>query len=394
MKIAIVSPYVSETGGRERVVAEIIDELGKYHDLEIYLIYGKSYIDISHRFPDIIPKKIPMITGNPFVEAISFYFSLSTYLLFAKFDLYLFHWYYLFAKGKSVYVAHGAHTMAVREIEKGKYLRKRIRRVLRHLYPIPTLLEFLTLKTFRKKKKIIAVSDLIRQEIVRTYDYRIDEIDVIYNPIILPNIKIDFEYRNTARHILTKEFPIPFDSVVIGTVANRLSGKNVDLIIKAIELLNNNNIYVLIVGMLNKKNQKRLNDWLRRSNISKRVYLVSAYGDDIYKYYAAMDLAVFPTAYDSFGLAFIEALFAGTPAVTSSMMGALEILPKHIVNKYVFVVDELYKENLARTINTALDSVMKLTDTEREKMVNYIRKAIQENNYNSLKSYSELCQKL
>jgi glycosyltransferase involved in cell wall biosynthesis len=47
---------------------------------------------------------------------------------------------------------------------------------------------------------------------------------------------------------------------------------------------------------------------------------------ELQKYYAAADVFLFPTTYDSFGMVVLEAMAAGLPVITSDQAGAAELI--------------------------------------------------------------------
>ncbi len=64
---------------------------------------------------------------------------------------------------------------------------------------------------------------------------------------------------------------------------------------------------------------------IAREGVSDRVHLLPATGR-VERYYAAADLFVFPTFYDSFGLVATEAMASGLPVVCSRAAGAAELI--------------------------------------------------------------------
>ena len=58
---------------------------------------------------------------------------------------------------------------------------------------------------------------------------------------------------------------------------------------------------------------------------------------DVYKYYAAADIFVFPTIYEPFGNVHLEALASGLPVITTKKSGAAEIIEN---GKHGFVVEK------------------------------------------------------
>ena len=64
---------------------------------------------------------------------------------------------------------------------------------------------------------------------------------------------------------------------------------------------------------------------IQELGIADRVHLLPA-SENVERYYAAADMFVFPSFYDSFGLVVTEAMASGLPVVCSDKAGACELI--------------------------------------------------------------------
>jgi len=348
MEVAIVTPYLNQTGGREKVVLSIIQGvLQQASDIRLHVFVGKVEDTIINTLGEKVAfHKLPIIAGSPFLEAVSFFLTSWLFLRQTHFDCYHFHWPYLTSPGPSIYTAHSVHRKAIWELEKSKGLIGRLRFFLRQVYPIPTVLEWITLRLFTLTKCVVAVSPKVAKELAEVYGVSEESIIVVPNPIDLSQARL--ENRQLIRAKVRAEIGIGAGDLIIGTVANRLTGKNVDLILKSLARIPDSNIKFLLIGNLRQKDKRRFSKWIQTLKLEDRVYITKA-SDDIGRFYLAMDIFVFPSSYDSFGLAFFEALSAGLPCIVSESTGALAFIPDDLLGDIVFKLSKL-EEHLLQEI--------------------------------------------
>ena len=174
-------------------------------------------------------------------------------------------------------------------------------------------------------KKILAISDLVKKNIVENYRVPASDIEVIYNGVDLekfhPDNKIKYRSSTRERHGLSET-----DFVVL-FVGSGFERKGVKYLIQAVEALPEP-VSVLIVG---KGPEEKFKNIVRRQRI-----VFCGPRKEIEKYYAASDLFVFPTIYEPFGNVHLEALASGLPVITTRNSGAAEIIINGVNG---FVVD-------------------------------------------------------
>ncbi len=169
--------------------------------------------------------------------------------------------------------------------------------------------------------KIIAISDMVKKDIVRWYGISEDRIDVIYNGVDIER----FHPRNRQyREEIRERYGIG-DELVILFVSNNFRMKGLGYLFQAFAKIKKEDhppCRLLILG------RDRQNPYLRLAKKLKILEEVVFAGstNEPEKYYGAADLLVHPTFYDACSLTVLEALASGLPVITSSSNGASGVL--------------------------------------------------------------------
>jgi UDP-glucose:(heptosyl)LPS alpha-1,3-glucosyltransferase len=165
--------------------------------------------------------------------------------------------------------------------------------------------------------KVIAISDMVKQDIIHWYRISEDQIDVIYNGVDIER----FHPRNRQyREEIRKRYGMG-DEFVILFVSNNFRMKGLDYLIKALGKIKKEDhppFKLLILGRDQKESYLRL---AKKIGISKELIFAGS-TEEPEKYYGAADLLVHPTFYDACSLTVLEALASGLPVITTSSNGA------------------------------------------------------------------------
>jgi glycosyltransferase involved in cell wall biosynthesis len=122
---------------------------------------------------------------------------------------------------------------------------------------------------------------------------------------------------------LKEKLGIKLGSLVIGNVSRFTKDKGIDVIIKVIEELQDKydlNIIFLHVGSIEDI------DYYNNIKIKNMISLGFKKQEDLYLYYNLMDLFVFPSLREGFGLSVAEANLCGVPALVSNIKGLNEVV--------------------------------------------------------------------
>lgn len=179
----------------------------------------------------------------------------------------------------------------------------------------------------RRFKKVIAVSEGVKRELMQEYNIPSSEIIVIPNGVDLKRFNpLNAIERNQG---MRRRLGFTDDVFVLIFVANEFKRKGLGFAIDALSHLKGNNVKLLVVG------DDRNAEFLRQANrkeVGDQVLFAGGV-DAIQDYYAASDAFIFPTSYEAFSLATLEAAASGLPLLTTKVNGTEELV-EHGVNGF------------------------------------------------------------
>ena len=176
---------------------------------------------------------------------------------------------------------------------------------------------------YRKKslQKIIAISDMVKQDMMHWYQIPEEKITIIYNGVDIER----FHPRNRQyREEIRGRHGIG-DEIVILFVSNNFRMKGLVFLMRALADLKKEgspHFKLLVLGRDRKPPYIRL---AKKLGISEEVVFAGS-TDEPEKYYGAADFLVHPAFYDSFSLVVLEAIASGLPVITTPTTGASGIL--------------------------------------------------------------------
>src|SRR2546429_2193642 len=167
-------------------------------------------------------------------------------------------------------------------------------------------------------KRVIAGSQMVKDEIVNLYGYSADKIDIVRNGVPLEKFRFGPELREKSREQLN----LKSDQIALLFAGSGWERKGLLFAIEAAALCNDRKIRLLVAGRGNARlhKTKRLRFW--------REDPVQFLGEvaDMLRIYAAADIFILPTIYDPFSNASLEALACGLPVITTRSNGFSEII--------------------------------------------------------------------
>jgi glycosyltransferase involved in cell wall biosynthesis len=183
---------------------------------------------------------------------------------------------------------------------------------------------FLPVSLGTKRELMSAYPDLSDREKADLLGHRshpFDPIQVIPNGADLDTFTPQQRYRYRAA--IRDRYGFAPDDFVVVFSGGDWRRKGLDLLIRAIGLLRERRVRLLVVG--DDRNGKETRDLVQQLSLSDLVTF-AGFQKEIHRYYAAGDIFVFPTLYEAFSLSTIEAAASGLPVIMSDASGAVDLL--------------------------------------------------------------------
>jgi len=313
MKIALAHKRLDLAGGTERdfyLTAEGLRDLGH----EIHLFCSEFGIrppagTSAHRIPCLGPGRTARL--------LSFAFLTPKAILRHRFDVVV--GFGRMIRQDVLRSGGGSHRVFLKKMELGAKPWRRLWHRLSLYHRSVLAVERLQYRP-GNCKKILAVSQEVRREIMMTYGVPEDKIAVIYNGV--DHERFHPRHRETAREKIRSQWGIPAQAPLVLFVGSGFQRKGLDRLLKAWESPRLKEVHLLVVG--EDAQRKRYASWAERRAPGR----VSFAGrqEAIEKFYGAADLLALPAIQEAFGNVVLEALASGLPVLASGAVGAAELL--------------------------------------------------------------------
>jgi len=202
---------------------------------------------------------------------------------------------------------------------------------------------------YKKVDKAIAISRVIKQNLLETTPLKEDKI------VIIPNV-VDLEKFNPLKYDRDKvrnELGIDKQTFVFTNIARLSPGKGQDTIIKAIIPIKEKlqNTLCVFVGEA-EKSEKFYEEYLInlvKDNSLERLVKFLGFRKDIPEILSASDAFIFPSYAEAFGISLVEAMAMGLPNIVCNADGVLDIIIENETS-LVFNRDDIQilSENILR----------------------------------------------
>ena len=321
MRIAILRKKYTFHGGAESFSSSFIEKLADDgHELHIFAINWQA----AGPHKNIHFHSVPAVTINSFFRDLSFAF-FSFFLLKKqrnRFDIIQTHDKTLY---QDIYRAgDGCHIEWLKQRWKRTGFWGKLSMVFNPYHWLILCLEHSIFKRHRYKR-IIAISNMVKKNIIENYGVSPDDIDVIYNGVDIE--KFHPGNRERYRRETRQQYGLTDTDFVVFFMGSGFERKGVKYLIKAVESITEP-VALMIVGKGSGKKFK---------NSGRQKIIFCGPRKDNYKYYAAADIFVFPTIYEPFGNVHLEALASGLPVITTRNSGAAEVIKNDL---HGFVIEE------------------------------------------------------
>ena len=282
-KIYLIREKSSKVGGAEIYLLRLANALNKK---------GIDYQIINSIFPKFLPSWLRIILFNLqvcFTKKDRFYFSLER---IACPDIYR--------------AGDGVHKVFLSIEKKSKF---------NLLHPV---YRFLEEQCFRRAKHIVANSNMVKQEIIRSYGINPNKIDVIYNGFDQGN----YDYGRSFER-LSKEFNLDKEVSILLYVGSGFKRKGVEEFLYIVSKLKKSNIKAFVIGKeKNIDHYKQLSGDLQ---ITDKVVFTGP-RKDVKDFYVISDVFLLPAHYEPFGNVVLEAMSLNNAVFTTKKCGASELL--------------------------------------------------------------------
>jgi len=196
---------------------------------------------------------------------------------------------------------------------------------------------------------MLALSRSVAEDFRRFHRVPSERIRVVYNGVDVQ--RFSPKHRARFRASLRRSLGIDDDTVLGLIVAHNFRLKGVPTLLRAMRRFRRGPrpVHLAVVG------GKRLLRWrlkAARLGVGELVHFVGPVDDPV-PYYAAADLYVHPTTYDTCSLVVLEAAASGLPVVTSRLNGVAELL-EHETDA-LLLRDPTNAEELAGTMRMLVD---------------------------------------
>lgn len=197
--------------------------------------------------------------------------------------------------------------------------------VTRHvLFPLNRLHKV----TLAHVSRVIAVSDAVARELKAQALIAPERITVVQNGIDLQKIEDARSRFNRAE--FCRRWDLPLESALVGSIGTLTLLKGHEDFLQAAAKVRDTSpsAFFIVSGTESPATQayrRRLEHMIRQLGLSDRVRLIGRL-DDISELYCALEVFVSASHSESFGLAIVEAMAAGTAIVATDTGGAQEIL--------------------------------------------------------------------
>ena len=298
LKVAVlIRHYNASAGGAERYCVELTKRLAKIYDVHVFTQHN------SEQSENITFHRIPQWFQRP------------RYL-----NQLLFSWFTRRATQDKFNIVHShdmvthanIYTLHVPCVRTKWSESKGVKKVLRWLNTLlsPRKIAYLWLEHSEMKplkhRHFISVSEYLSRNILMNYPKTNKHLTIAY-----PGINNHLENIEFRPHALKEKLALTNDAFLFLFVGNDLIKKGLPAIIRAFEVLGNNNIHLAIVGS-GKKDTVNI-----PASLKNNIHFLGVI-KDMANLYQSVDALIHPTLVDTYGMVVLEAMSVKLPVIVSN----------------------------------------------------------------------------
>lgn len=188
--------------------------------------------------------------------------------------------------------------------------------VLKKHYPLAMRI-FLenSMKSMKKAEKIISISDFTKKELTEKFGIDKKKIKTVY----LGYDKKIFKEKNKNK--ARKKLGLEKEKTYLLNVGSEEKRKNIGVLLKAVKEMD---LTLIRIGEQRNETKKLI----EKENINNVLYINNVFEEKLSDYYNAVDLSVFPSGYEGFGLPVLEAMACNNAVLASNHASIPEITGK------------------------------------------------------------------
>jgi glycosyltransferase involved in cell wall biosynthesis len=184
--------------------------------------------------------------------------------------------------------------------------------------------DFLHRYLYNRVNKAFAISTIIKNNLLETTPLDEKKIELLFNAVDTSR----FDPIKADRKKVRNEFNFADEDLVLGMIARFSPGKGHEEFIAAAEMLSArfSNLKFLMVGEASRGEDDyadRIKKSVKDKNLDNVIF--TGFRSDTPDVLAAMDIFIFPSHAEAFGIALVEALSMAVPSVCSASDGVLDI---------------------------------------------------------------------
>lgn len=316
MKTALIHKNFSHYGGTERYITNLSKALlNAGHEVHVFANKWEEADGVNFH-------KVPMFKLGKTAKMLSFAWFTRNVVQDKRFDI-------VQGFGKTVRqdifrTGGGVHRAWMKEslvAIRSPFVRK-IKYLSRMLSPAQWLTLFIEGQTFKKGnyRRIIAVSERVKRQIMEYYHVPSEAIAVIHNGVDLSLFNIDGRKESSGR--VRKRFGIGDEDILLIFASTNFHLKGLEYLIRGMARIDMPDLKLLVVGGDDEGPYEMLAGSL---GIGDRVVFAGK-GKDMKEFYQSGDAFAYPTLYDPFANVCLEAMACGLPVITSKVNGVSDII--------------------------------------------------------------------
>ena len=206
-------------------------------------------------------------------------------------------------------------------------------------------------------KRVIAVSNFVRDDLIREFNLAPEKTMTIYNGVDLDRFRPAAD--SSQRAMVRQKFVVPASARVVAFVGNGFARKGLGFLIEAWPLVAGG-AFLLVVG-----SDRQTENFARRAhalNVGARVVFTGPQ-PKVEEILHAADAFAMPSLFEPFGNVVMEAMASGLPALTSAFSGVAEVIPQSMRGFRVDNPDDVGE--VALRLGALFDAPKSLADEAR-----------------------------